>query len=91
MTDAEFALVSIRDGLPLNDVDRRCEREGCEVTIPRDVRRGGVPRRYCSKACRRKVERERLRIADDRGVPKIAAESTSRGGSMLSGSPILTR
>ena len=92
MTGAEFALVGIRDSLPLNDVDRRCEREGCDETVPRTDRKGGVPRRYCSETCRRKAAREveRRRIADDREVPGATAKGTSRGRSMLSEPPILT-
>jgi len=90
MTDAEFALVSIRDGLPLNDVDRRCEREGCDKTIPREVRKGGARRRYCGETCRRKAERE-LRIAHDREVPNSVPQSTSRGAATLAGTSILAR
>ena len=90
MTAAEFALVSIRDGLPLNDVDRRCEREGCEETIPRDVRKGGARRRYCGETCRRKAERE-LRIAHDWELPGSVPQSTSRGAATLAGTSILAR
>jgi hypothetical protein len=89
MTAAEFALVGVRDDLPLGDVDRRCERDGCEQTIPRDVRKGGARRRYCGETCRRKAERE-LRISHDREVPNSVPQSTSRGGSTMSEPPILT-
>jgi hypothetical protein len=89
-TAAEFALVGIRDNLPLGDVDRRCEREGCDKTIPRDVRKGGVRRRYCGETCRRKAERE-LRIAHDWELPGSVPKGTSRGAATLAGTSILAR